>query len=65
MRTAPVTFTIERTAPARWLVAEIEEGAIRAKYEIPAGGLERWLQAIAQTPVEEKWIGPAAEQRGC
>jgi len=64
-----VTRTIERIGQY-WLVTEIEAGRIRAKFEIPEGGLEGLLEGIIETPVEEKWIiapvfEAAAEMRGC
>lgn len=52
-----ITITIERIGPNWWRVGEIEDGEfIRAMYEIPVGNLEDYLDAIADTPVEQKWI---------
>jgi hypothetical protein len=60
MTARTITLTVERIGPAYWEVAEVEAGEfIRAKYQIPVGHLETWLETIEETPEEEKWITPA------
>lgn len=58
-----IILQIERLGPAYWEVAEIENGEfIRAKYQIPVGNLEDYLEAIADIPVDEKWIAREGEE---